>query len=109
MYFNIMDEIFKNLILERNGIDDENYIELDKFWEKASTEFAKDIDKSIKFMMDSCTADQFSTISEFFDKIVEKTHSKEFIDCLYKVAEKYPEETKKYNIISFIDDLKDMI
>ena len=36
------------------------------------------------------------------NSIAEKTHSKEFVLALYKTADKYPEETKKYNILDFI-------
>lgn len=101
-----MIEKVKALIKERESIHPEDYITIEKFWEKASTEFAKDIKALIEFMLNECTADEFSWILEFSEEIVEKTQSKEFIDCLYKVAEKYPEETKKYNIIENIEFVK---
>ena len=63
--------------------------------------FSADIDKTIAFL-NGCTADEFSWLSEIFDSIAEKTHSKEFVLALYKTADKYPEETKKYNILDFI-------
>lgn len=94
-----MKEIIKQLIAERKNIHDEDDVRLEKFWEKASTEFAKDINKSIKFMVDDCTGDELTWISEFFEEIVEKTQSKEFIECIRKVCDKYPDIAKKHNII----------
>ena len=40
------------------------------------------------------------------EDVAEKTQSLEFVETLYKIAEKYPEETKKYNIMSFINGSK---
>ena len=55
-------------------------------------------------MKTECTADEFSWLSEIFREIVEICPSQEFVDELYKLAEKYPEETEKYNVISFINE-----
>ena len=65
--------------------------------------FTKDINETIKFVLEDCSEDQFSWLSEIFDQIVQKTKSKEFIEALRKIALKYPEETEDYNIIFFID------
>ena len=70
---------------------------------------SNDIKDTINYLKNDCTAEEFIFVSELFDEIVEKTQSKEFIDCLYEVANKYPNETKKYNIINFIDNCKEYL
>ena len=69
----------------------------------------EDINKSIDFLENDCTADQFSWISEVFDEIAEITQSHAFIEALKKLSVKYPEETKKYNILSFIESAEGAI
>lgn len=93
---------FKAVIQKRASIDDENYFEVEKCWKEMILAFSEDIDKTVLFL-DFCTADEFSWLSEIFEGIALKTHSKEFIAALRKTAEKYPEETKQYNIYDFIE------
>lgn len=50
-----------------------------------------------------CTASQFSWMSEVWDEIVEKTKSKEFVDCIKETAKKFPEECEKFNIAGSIE------
>lgn len=63
----------------------------------------EDIDKSIEFLDNDCTAEQFSWLSEVFDEIAEITRSRTFIEAIKRLAVKYPEETETYNIMSFIE------
>ena len=69
----------------------------------------RDIHDTIAFLEEECTGQEFVWISEVFDEVVEKTQSREFIDCLYRVAEKFPGECEKYNILYFIDTSKDFL
>ena len=62
------------------------------------------IGETIKFLKYECTSEEFVWLSEIFREIVEICSSKEFVDELYKLAEKYPEETEEYNVMSFIDE-----
>ena len=57
---------------------------------------------SLQFL-DVCTADEFSWLSEIVEGIAKRTRSKEFVAVLRKTADKYPEETKEYNIVDFIE------
>lgn len=93
---------FSEIIKKRAKINDESYSEVERCWEEMTDLFSADINKTILFL-DVCTADEFSWLSEIFDKIAEKTHSRDFISALRKTANKYPEETKQYNIVDFID------
>lgn len=100
---------YKEIIQKRAEIDSEWYTEIEKIWDKMISLFSKDIEKTISFIKTDCTADAFVWLSEIFEEIAEKTQSKEFIDSLYETAKKFPDETKQYNIISFIDDAADVL
>ena len=93
---------FREIIKKRASIDDEWYTEIEKYWEKMTELFSKDINKTIQFL-DVCTADEFSWLSEIVEDIAKRSHSKEFVAALRKTADKYPEETKEYNIVDFIE------
>ncbi len=93
---------FQAIIQKRATIDDENYYEVEKCWNEMAAVFSADITKTIQFL-GVCTADEFSWLSEVFENIAEKTHSKEFVLTLRKTAEKFPVETRQYNILDFIE------
>lgn len=93
---------FYEIIKKRSSIEEEWYTEIEKCWEEMTGIFSADVNKTIQFL-DICTADEFSWLSEVVENIAKRTHSKEFIAALRKTADKYPEETKKYNIIDFIE------
>ena len=61
------------------------------------------IDETIDYIKNDCSAEEFIYISELYDDIVDITKSKAFIDCLYEVAKKYPKEVEEYNIMNFIN------
>ena len=71
--------------------------------------FTASLQETIDFLDHDCTADQFSWMSEVFDEISEKLQSWEFIDALRRTAAKYPEETRKYNVQSFIETAEGML
>ena len=93
---------FREIIKKRTFIDDEWYTEIEKCWKEMIELFSLDIDKTIRFL-DVCTADEFSWLSEIMEDIAKRTHNKEFISALKKSADKYPEETQRYNIVDFIE------
>ena len=69
----------------------------------------EDMTKTIDFLDHECTGDQFAWLSEIFEEIAEASQSHEFIAALRRAAKRYPEETKQFNIISFIDDAETYI
>ena len=97
---------FKLILQKRVEKEDEDYIQIQKTWNEMIEVFSSNIEEANKFLMTECTADEFSTLSEVFDEIAEKTKSLEFIETLEALTLKFPEETKKYNILSFIDSAK---
>ena len=97
--FNVIK--FKELIQLREI--DEYDISVNSIHNELIQCFCENIDDSIKYMLNECTASEFSILSEIFIEIIEKTHSQNFINSLKIVAEKFPEETNEYNILYFID------
>ncbi len=68
-----------------------------------------DMNETLRYLDNECTADEFAWISEVFDDVAEITQSRRFTEVLRRLAEKYPEETKKYNILSFIESAEAVI
>ena len=99
---------YKKIIQKRSEIHSEWYTEIEKTWDEMIALFSKDIERAILFIKTECTGDEFVWLSEIFEEIAEKTQSKDFINCLYETAKKFPKETEQYNIISFIDDAADV-
>lgn len=97
------------IIEERESIEDEWDYGVEQCRKKLIALMTEDIDKTIEFLDNDCTNNQFSWLSEVFDEIAEITRSQEFIEALKRLAIKYPEETKTYNIMSFIESAEGTI
>ncbi len=97
-------EKFKNVIKELEDINVNDDYRHEELWNKELDIVTENINDTIKYLQTECTAAEFSWLSEIFEEIVEICPSQEFVDELYKLSEKYPEETKEYNIMSFIDE-----
>lgn len=78
-------------------------------WAQLTELFTNNMEETIYFLDNLCTADEFGWISDVFDYVAKESQSKEFIDSLYRLAEKYPEETKENNIMFFIEDASSKI
>lgn len=63
-------------------------------------------EETIQYLLNDCTESDFSWLSEVFDDVAERNHSMVFIDTLYKLLDKYPDESKKYNVESFVRTAK---
>ncbi|MDE6781451.1 MAG: hypothetical protein K2J40_08340 [Ruminococcus sp.] len=78
-------------------------------WEEETEILSRNIDDTIDFLENECTADEFSWLSEVFDDVAERTQSRKFVDCLYRVADKYPEESAKYHIVENLKYAEDAL
>lgn len=96
-------------ITKRKSVDDEWDYGIQLCWQEETKIMSQDMDKTVEFLDNECTAEEFSLLSEVFEDVAEQTQSQAFVDCLYRVAKKYPEETKKYNVMSFIDTANALI
>ena len=93
----ITDEI-RASITKRVATDDEWDFGVKQCWDEEIAILSHNIEDTIAFLENDCTADEFSWLSEVFDDVAEKTQSRAFVDCLYKVAKKFPDECKEYHI-----------
>lgn len=94
---------------ELEKTDMNNYFVRDSLLEKEIELFTRDIQETIDFVKNECTANQFSWMSEVWDEIVEKTGSKEFLECIKETARKFPEECRKFNIQGSIDSAESLL
>lgn len=93
----IKDEIRK-LLSKRIAINDEWAYGIDLCCNEEINILSRDISETVAFFENECTAEEFSWLSEVFDDVAEKTQSRAFVDCLYKVAKKFPDECEAYHI-----------
>ena len=104
----LKDEYVKIINL-REEEDRKHLSEIPDYWERspainAEIElFTKNLQETIGFLDNDCTADQLSWMSEVFEEISAKLQSWDFIDALGRCADKYPEECKVYNIKECIE------
>ena len=104
----LKDEYVK-IINQREEEDRKHLSELPDYWENspainAEIELlAKNLQETIDFLDNDCTADQLSWMSEVFEEISAKLQSWDFIDALNRCADKYPEECKVYSIKECIE------
>ncbi len=98
-----ISEDFNAIILRRKNIEGDVDYENNQTIRDAIQLMTKDITATISFLDNDCTEEQFIWFSEIFDEVAEKSKSGEFIAALRRVAERYPEAVKNYNINYFID------
>lgn len=97
-------EKFKSVIKELESLEINDDFKHEELLKKEIQIVTEDIDETIKYLKSECTKEEFTWLSEIFREIVEICPSREFVDELYNLAKKYPEETKKYNVMSFIEE-----
>ena len=105
-------EEYEKIVKLREEERDKCLPELPDYWEtspaiNAEIElFTRNLQETVQFLDNDCTADQLSWMSEVFEEISAKFQSWEFIDALKRAADRFPEECKIYNIrecISFAE------
>lgn len=102
-------EKFKEIIKELKSINPNDDFKHEELLDKEINIVTEDMNETINYLKTNCTAEEYVWLSEIFIDIVEKSPSREFIDELYNLAKKYPEETKEYNIMSFIKEADNYI
>lgn len=60
-------------------------------------------DEFLSYMKNEMTGLEYVYLSEVSDETSQEKPSYEFIDAYKLLAEKYPEETKQYHILAFIE------
>ena len=99
----MMDVIkFREVIRERSEMSDEWLFGIEQCWKKEIEILSQDIPSTIVYLKNECTADEYTWISEIIDDLAESTQSKELIEVYKSLMIKYPDEYKKYSILSSI-------
>lgn len=96
-------EKFREVIKQREVIDDEWDYGIEQCWKQEIALLSEDIYSTIEFLKDSCTAEEYSWISEVLEEVVEMVPSKELVQCYKELMTKFPEEYSKYNIAGVIE------
>ena len=100
---------FSGLLSERRNIHSGSADEMENYYDKMSRFIAEDLDNSIDFIENQCTAEEFVWLSEVFEEIAQKTQSRVFIQCLEQTVLKFPKESELYNLRFFIQDAESFI
>lgn len=101
---------FKELAKERDNTDWD--CKIDKIWSEMLSiilENDDSLNEFIDYMKTEMTGDEYGTLSEISDEIAEEKPSYQFIDAYKMLAIKYPAETEKWNILSFINDAENIV
>ena len=99
----IKDE-YAEIVKLREEESDKCLPELPDYWETSPAInaeialFTRNLQETVQFLDNDCTADQLSWMSEVFEEISAKLQSWEFIDALKRTADRFPEECKKHCI-----------
>ena len=93
---------FKEIIRERSRVatecSDEWSFVIEKCWNEEIEILGEDVDATISFLQNECTAEEFSWISEIIDNLAERTRSRELVQAYKNLTDKFPEECKESNI-----------
>ena len=96
-------EEYAEIVKLREEEEDKDLSELPDYWEtspaiKAEIElFTRNLQETIQFLDNDCTADQLSWLSEVFEEISAKLQSWEFIDALKRAALRFPENEERFS------------
>ena len=93
----------RNIINVREATDNEWQEAIDKCWLALTDALTEDIKVTRKFLLEDCTANEASWISEVYDDVIERTQSHEYVELFRKSIERFPEETKKYHLAENLD------
>ena len=97
-------KIVRQLELERKNHLDEvpNYEDISLAMKPEIELFTRNLQETIQFLDNDCTADQLSWMMEVFEKISAKLQNWEFIDALKRAADRFPKACEEYSIRDFI-------
>ena len=99
----IKDE-YAEIVKLREEESDKCLTELPDYWETSPAInaeialFTRNLQETVAFLDNDCTADQLSWMGEVFEEISAKLQSWEFIDALKRAADRFPEECDKHRI-----------
>lgn len=96
-------EEFRKVIQERIACHSEWTNGIEQCWKKEIEILSEDVPSTIDYLINECTPDEYSWISEIIDDLATKTQSKELIECYKSLMTKFPEECSLYSIKESIE------
>ena len=96
-------EKIRAIIEKRAATNDEWQDGVEECWADLTDALTEDVEATRKFLLEDCTADEASWVSEVYDDIVYKTQSREYIDLLRKSIERFPEEAERHRMAENLD------
>ncbi len=96
-------EKIRAIIKKRAATSDEWQAGVEKCWAELTDALTEDIEVTRRFLLEDCTADEASWVSEIYDDIVHKTQSCEYIDLIRKSIGRFPEEAEKHRMAESLD------
>lgn len=81
---------------------------IERCWQEEIKILSEDIESTIDFLNNHCTASEYSWISEIIEDLIEQTQSKELLECYKSLMNKFSDECNVYNIeasISFAESM----
>ena len=97
MLYEVKEILEKRKLIDDEG-DHENYFEKENCWNLLTDILGKDEDKTIE-VINQLDKTEIYYLSEVFDDISEKLQSVRFIDCIEKLATKYPDVDLERDIL----------
>lgn len=98
----MIDNEIKEILDRRKDLHPEDSLATEKCWEEEIRILCRDIDETIDFIENRCTAEEFIWLSEVFEDVQDQLKSESFHQSLLDAAKKFPDETREYNILEFI-------
>mgnify|MGYP001658886739 CR=1 FL=1 len=70
---------------------------------------SKDIDESIRYIVEDCNADEYGFLSRILPDLIKHTNDKRFIDCFKRLEEKYTTEFYCYFVDCAIKEAEKLL
>ena len=83
-------DIMDNIISERKSKNIEDDYGIQNCWNKMIDILSKDINETVAYL-ENCSEKDIYFISEIFEDVSEMLQSKEYIECLRKLDDKFPD------------------
>lgn len=108
MYSLLLKNAIRDFLKQRKIEDESEISDCVDYWDDSARKFYKiiefDIDNLIQFMEQDCLEEEFMFICENAPELAEISKSKEFVASLYRLADKFSQTTKKWNLMLDIED-----
>lgn len=85
----MIKKIMDQIIAERKKKNTEDDYGIEDCWNKMIDILSKDIHETVAYL-ESCSEEEIYFISEIFEDVSERLQSREYIDCLRRLDDKFP-------------------